>query len=106
VTLDDAVESKRLPGGDLERPVLVLVPDLIHQEPLLRVTNPSRHPDTNYEHIGRFDTLSLTVISDVTVVLLVDPWNLVSRVLFGRVHQWYCRQDPERLSPEDTGRRL
>lgn len=76
VTFDDAVELKRLPSGDLERPVPVLTRDLIHQKPLLRVINASGHPDTNHERIGRYGTLGLTLISDITVVLLVDSVEL------------------------------
>ena len=76
VTFDDAVELKCLPGGDLERPVPVLTRDLIHQKPLLRVINASGHPDTNHERIGRYGTLGLTLISDITVVLLVDSVEL------------------------------
>jgi len=75
VTFDDAVGLKRLPG-DLERPVPVLTRDLIHQKSLLRVTNASEHPDTNHERIRRFETLSLTLISDITVVLSVDSVEL------------------------------
>ena len=53
------MELKRL-FGDLERPVPLLVRDLIHQEPLLRVADLSKHPDANHERIGRFDTPGLT----------------------------------------------
>ena len=76
MTLDEVVELKCLPGGDLERPAPVLTRDLIHQRPLLKVTNASGHPDTNHERIGRFSTLGLTLISDITVVLLVDSVEL------------------------------
>jgi hypothetical protein len=107
VALDDTVELKRLPGGDFERPIPVLVRDLIHQEPLLGVTNAGGHSDTNHERVGRFDTLGLTLISDVTIVLLVDSVELGELSIgSGRVHQWCCPRDPERWSLEDTGRRL
>jgi len=76
VTLDDAVELKRLPGGDLERPVPVLARDLVRQKPLLKATNASGHPDTNHERIGRFGTLGPRLISDITVVLFVDSVEL------------------------------
>ena len=76
MTLDDAVEMEHLPGGDFKRPVPAPLRDSIHQEPLLRVANPSGHSGTNREHIGRSDTLSLTLISDAMVVPSVDSVEL------------------------------
>jgi len=76
VTLDDAVELKCLPGGDIERSVAMLAGCLIHQKPQLRVTDASRHPDMNHEHIDRLGTLGLTLVSDITVVPLVDSVEL------------------------------
>ena len=97
---------KCLPGGDLERPILVLVQDLIHQEPLLGVTNPSRYSDTNYERIGKFDTPGLTVISNITVVLSVDPVELCELHITRGECTGGIVDRTERWTPEDTGRRL
>jgi len=106
VMLDDAVELKCLPGDDLGHSIPVLVQDLIHQEPLLGVTNPSRHSDTNYERIGRFDILGLTVISNITVFLLIDPVELCELDITRGECTSGIVDRTERWSPENAGRRL
>ena len=49
---------------------------MIHQKPLLRVTNAFEYPDTNHERISRFDTVGLMLISDIAEALLIDSVEL------------------------------
>ena len=72
MTLDHSVELERLPRGDFESPIPMLVRNLIYQEPLPWAADASRHPNADHERISGFYALGLTVVSNISVVLLVD----------------------------------
>ena len=71
VPLNNAMKLECLSGCDFEGPRSMFVSDLIHLEPLIRFANTTGHPDTNHEGICRFEVLSLTLVTNITVILLV-----------------------------------
>ena len=71
--LDHAVELEHLPRGDFKSPIPILVCNLIYQKPLLwAADHVSWNLNADQERMGRFYTLGLTVVLNITVVRLVD----------------------------------
>lgn len=58
-----------LTGSQLEGAVAVLLTDSVHVQPLLRRAHTSGQSHSDHERVGRFETLRLEGLSDISVVL-------------------------------------
>ena len=76
IFLDDTVQLKCLPRGQLERAVGVVGAKRVHVQPLLRGADPAGQTDTGHEGIRRLELGLAAFASDVAVVLLVNAMKL------------------------------
>src|SRR3984957_12913791 len=87
---DDAMELERLPRRYFESSTTVFIRYLIHLQPLLWCTNTTRHTDSDHETISRFYTLGLSLITDITIILLVYAVELGQLPIAGRHRSTAC----------------
>mmetsp|Transcript_40551 Transcript_40551/g.88644 ORF Transcript_40551/g.88644 Transcript_40551/m.88644 type:complete len:334 (-) Transcript_40551:1265-2266(-) len=71
VALEDPMDLPGLPRGDLQRPVRVLVADVVHGYPLLCSAVSPRHADADHEAEGILDAQFLALLAKIPVILLV-----------------------------------
>src|SRR6266498_4167988 len=76
VLLEHAVELDALPRSETQRPVRVLVGQLVHGEVLRRSQPPARDLAAQHEHIVLADAVFLACLAGVAVFLLVGAVKL------------------------------
>src|SRR5882762_8481202 len=76
MTLNDPVKLERLSCRNFERSRSMLIRNLVHLQPLVRLTNASRHPHPNHKTVRRLRALSLPLITDIPVILLIYSMEL------------------------------
>ena len=76
IFLDDAVQLKCLPRGELERAIGIVGAKRIDVQPLLRGADPAGQTDAGHERIRRLELGLTAFTSDVAIVLLVNAMKL------------------------------
>jgi len=69
--LNNSMELKCLSGRNFESSRPVLIGNLIHLQPLAGLAHATRHSYPNHEAVCRLNTLGLSFITDISVILLV-----------------------------------
>ena len=89
VALNDAVQLKGLPRGQLDGAVCVAVCQGVHAEVLLRSATTAGYADTDHEDVVWLELGALPLFAQVTIILLI---NAVKLGQLGIII-WQCASD-------------
>ncbi len=76
LSLDHAVELKRLSRRQSQRSVGVAARNFIERQPLLRGADPAGQAGADHETVGRLELLQPPLLAQVAIVLLIAPVEL------------------------------